>query len=79
MTDAGSTYYFSRLCPEKELGMYLGVTGNKVIGQDTVKYGLATRYVKHSDLERLRREIIGNFNYDNFKKEDVLEIINHYS
>lgn len=61
LTDAGATYYFSRVC-QKELGMYLGVTGTIVKGMDLVKYGIATHFVEHKNLENLRLEIINNFN-----------------
>ena len=41
--------------------MYLGVTGSKVHADDTVKFGLATHFVKHNDLEKVRKELLETF------------------
>eukprot|EP00347_Sterkiella_histriomuscorum_P021153 403335052 len=77
LTDSGATYYFSRLCG-KSLGMHLGVTGRKVYGKDLVKYGLATHFVEHQNLEKLRQELIHNLKADTPESE-AYRIVEKYN
>ena len=54
IADGGASYYFSRLCKTKELGMFLSLTGKTIYGEDIVKYGFANHYIKSEDLPKLR-------------------------
>ena len=46
ITNSGASYFFPRKIINKELGMYLAITGRSVFGEDVVKYGFATHYIK---------------------------------
>ena len=48
-TDAGSSYFFSRL--KKNLGMFLSLTGKRLTGQETVLAGLSDYLIKSCDIE----------------------------
>lgn len=77
IADSTSTYFLSRLC-EKEFGMYLGVHGQRVKGIECLKTGFATHFVENKNIEKLKRELIGNHNEKTTEKE-VKEIIDYYS
>jgi enoyl-CoA hydratase len=49
--DVGASYFLPR-CPS-EIGMYLGLTGNRLDGQDSVECGIATHYVKSEQILQL--------------------------
>jgi enoyl-CoA hydratase/carnithine racemase len=53
--DIGATYVLPRL--PGELGMYLGLTGARVLGADAVHAGLATHFVEKAALPELRAEL----------------------
>jgi len=49
--DVGASYFLSR-CPS-EIGMYLGLTGDRLDGKDSVECGIATHYVKSERILQL--------------------------
>lgn len=58
--DVGATYYLNQL--DGEVGTYLALTGNTVVGRACVELGLATHYVPSHLLDELheRLELIGD-------------------
>lgn len=54
-TDCGLAYYLSKL--DKNLGIYLALTGSNVLGYDTKKLGLATNFVESKHLQELENEL----------------------
>ena len=54
ITNSGASYFFPRKTINKELGMYLAITGRSVVGEDAYKYGFGTHYIKQQDLPKLR-------------------------
>ena len=51
--DIGASYFLPRL--PGELGMYLGLTGTRVLGSDAVHAGFATHYVPRTKIAELSR------------------------
>jgi len=53
--DVGSSYFLSHMIKKefKGLGLFLGMTGHRLNGADTVKCGLATHYVPSTQLGKL--------------------------
>jgi enoyl-CoA hydratase len=74
-TDSGAAYYFSRL--RNNLGLYLGLTGKILVGQEIVQVGLADYYVKRENIQKLEQEIIEHTNKDT-KLEEIQAIIKKY-
>lgn len=54
--DVGGSYILSRM--EKNLGVLLGLTGNRLKGSDVVKAGIATHYIDSSKIESLKAKLI---------------------
>ncbi len=55
-TDVGGSYFLSRL--PKHLGMYLGLTGNRLKGKQVLAAGIATHFVPKADLPALEQLIV---------------------
>eukprot|EP00927_Polykrikos_kofoidii_P061351 TRINITY_DN56187_c0_g1_i1.p1 TRINITY_DN56187_c0_g1~~TRINITY_DN56187_c0_g1_i1.p1 ORF type:complete len:420 (+),score=70.28 TRINITY_DN56187_c0_g1_i1:75-1334(+) len=52
--DVGSTHMLSRLALGPHVGLYLGITGERIGPWDCLRAGLATHYVPSADIPRLR-------------------------
>ena len=63
--DVGATYFLPRIVnKEEELGLYLGLTGEKLKGKDLALSGVATHFVPNSKLEQMKQAIIDNTKED---------------
>lgn len=69
--DVGGSYFLSHLVKQPGLGLYLGMTGHRLTGADTLRCGLATHFVESSKLEDLTTDLGNGDQYD--------EIISRYS
>jgi len=49
-TDVGGSYFLSRVKQNISLGLFLGITGNRLKSKDLVKWGIATHYVPKDKL-----------------------------
>ncbi|CAB3402404.1 unnamed protein product [Caenorhabditis bovis] len=54
--DVGGSYFLSRL--KGSLGMYLALTGYRLLGADSYHSGLATHYINSTDLPKLETELL---------------------
>ncbi|WP_169568666.1 enoyl-CoA hydratase/isomerase family protein [Sneathiella limimaris] len=70
--DVGGTYFLPR-CPG-EVGMYLGLTGQRLKAADTIYAGVANAYVESAKLDALEAELSAKAYSDN-AHEDVSAII----
>jgi enoyl-CoA hydratase/carnithine racemase len=51
MPDIGASYFLSHYIHQRGLGLYLGMTGHRLNGADTVLCGLATQYIPTSKID----------------------------
>ncbi|ORY04405.1 ClpP/crotonase [Basidiobolus meristosporus CBS 931.73] len=72
--DVGSTFFLSRM--DGELGVYLGLTGDRLKGEDAFHIGLATHYVPSSQLPSLERDLC---ELDTPDSEVINQVIQEYS
>ena len=56
-TDVGGSYFLPRIHNNECMGLYLGVTGQRLKGSDLLKWGVATHYVKAENIEELQQNI----------------------
>mmetsp|Transcript_5596 Transcript_5596/g.9620 ORF Transcript_5596/g.9620 Transcript_5596/m.9620 type:complete len:179 (-) Transcript_5596:545-1081(-) len=56
--DVGGSYFLSRLRNNISLGMYLGLTGQRIKSRDLVNWGVATHFVPSDKLEPMREEMV---------------------
>ncbi|KAJ8958256.1 hypothetical protein NQ318_017399 [Aromia moschata] len=63
--DAGTTYFLPRLTGR--LGWFLGLTGHRLKGPDTVKLGIATHYCKSENLKDLEDDLLRCSNESDIK------------
>lgn len=70
--DAGSSYFLNKL--NGKLGYYLGMTGNRLIGEDVLRAGLATHFCKSSRLVELESELLKLTN-----SNDVPRVLDDFS
>lgn len=62
-TDIGASYFLPRLLNNSlELGVYLGLTGDKVQGKDLAISGVATHYIKEDKFAKLKEILIEKVN-----------------
>lgn len=61
-TDAGSSYFLSRIKNNISLGLYLGLTGQRIRAKDLVKWGIATHFVPSHMISSLCQDIVKNVN-----------------
>lgn len=54
--DVGGSYFLPRLTGK--LGLYLGLTGHRLKGEDVLKAGIATHYCESSKLNELETELL---------------------
>jgi len=70
LTNSSGGYFLSRL--RKGIGMYLGLTGSMVVGEDVVKIGLADYFVPRVKLGELESELKRVINEEN--KTDLVSL-----
>lgn len=52
LADNGSGYFLNRLKDKKvSYGIYLAVTGRRIVGKDNLKWGIATHYMSRDKFE----------------------------
>lgn len=61
-TDVGGSYFLSRVKNNISLGMYLGLTGQRLKATELLQWGVATHFVPTEKLEHMRHDIIKNVN-----------------
>ncbi|XP_054725459.1 3-hydroxyisobutyryl-CoA hydrolase, mitochondrial [Anastrepha obliqua] len=70
--DVGGSYFLPRL--EGKLGLFLGLTGFRLKGDDVLKAGIATHYCESTKLEDLQNELLNCKDTDTVP--DILEKYN---
>ena len=55
--DVGGSFFLTHYVKQPGLGLYLGMTGHRLSGPDTLKCGLASHYVESSMLDKLVNEL----------------------
>ena len=74
-TDVGASYFLPRIINNSiEIGLYLGLTGEKVTGKELAISGIATHFVKEEGLDKLRKAIIEKVD-SKINKEGISAII----
>ncbi|XP_043507938.1 3-hydroxyisobutyryl-CoA hydrolase, mitochondrial isoform X2 [Frieseomelitta varia] len=68
--DVGGTYFLPRL--KDKLGLYLGLTGDRLKGMDVLLAGVATHFVPSEKLPNLKQDLLMT------EQSDVAEILNKY-
>ncbi|CCD68384.1 3-hydroxyisobutyryl-CoA hydrolase, mitochondrial [Caenorhabditis elegans] len=71
--DVGGSYFLSRL--KGNLGMYLALTGYRLLGADAFHAGLATHFVESSELAKLEKELV---NIKDVTENSVDEVIRSF-
>ena len=56
-TDVGGAYFLSRVKNDISLGLYLGLTGQRVKARDLVKWGIATHFIEQARIPELYERI----------------------
>ena len=74
--DVGGTYFLPR-CPG-EIGMYLGLTGARLKGADSIYAGIANAYVQSVNLEGLEQSL-STMKFSGDPHHDVTQLISVYS
>ena len=78
-TDVGGSYFLSRVNGGQiSLGLYLGLTGQRVKSRDLVKWGIATHYVEAGKIDALKQEICANVSKDSTDAQ-IDEIVDSFS
>ncbi|RMZ93246.1 3-hydroxyisobutyryl- mitochondrial-like [Brachionus plicatilis] len=69
--DVGGSYFLPRL--EGNIGLYLALTGNRLKGEDVKRTGIATHFIRMSNLNNLEQKIFesNNLSYENI--DEILE------
>jgi len=76
--DVGGTYWLPHLFKENILGIYLGLTGDRIKGKDLARCGLATHYVPLDKFENLKADLIESTN-ENTNLKSLTDIVNKHS
>ncbi|XP_055850396.1 3-hydroxyisobutyryl-CoA hydrolase, mitochondrial-like [Episyrphus balteatus] len=70
--DVGSSYFLNRL--NGKLGLYLGMTGTRLLAEDVARVGLATHYCESSQIDNVEAELVKATNVN-----EVDKILNSFS
>jgi len=77
--DVGATYFLPRLFNNKaELGLYTGLTGERIKGVDLAKCGVATHFVPSERIQEMKDELI-TCGEEMVSKEKISKVIEKYS
>ena len=60
------------------LGLYLAITGKRVVGLDVLRFGICTHFVRQEKIASLKLAIVSQVNYDT-TLQDLEKIISCYS
>lgn len=74
--DVGGTFFLPR-CPGK-IGMYLGMTGDRLKAADSIYAGIATSYVSSADLEALENSL-ASMSFSDNPHQDIDQLIAVYA
>lgn len=59
ITDNGVSHFFANKLKDISLGLYLGITGQRVVGgKEVLKWGICTHYVKKELISDLKKALI---------------------
>lgn len=70
--DSGASFFLSRL--DKNVGIYLGLTGAHMASFDVKKSGIATHFIESKNLRELERNLVNCKNHD-----DVENVLDEFS
>lgn len=70
--DVGGTYFLPKL--EGSMGMFLALTGTRLIGKEVHRHGIATHYVSSDRIPELQQALM-----DISNQKEIPEILNLYS
>jgi 3-hydroxyisobutyryl-CoA hydrolase len=77
-TDVGGSYFLSRVHHNIHYGLYLAITGHRLKGRDLVKFGVATHFVPHENINQLKDSLIKNSNVQ-ITDDEIIRIIDSMS
>lgn len=78
-TDVGGSYFLPRIKNNDiSLGLYLGLTGQRVKGRDLAKYGIATHFVPEDNVEELRKHLMADVKPDS-SHDDIEHIVDDHA
>ena len=79
MPDVGATYFLPRIFNKNtHIGLYVGLTGERIKGKDLVKCGLATHFVSSNKIDSLKNALI-EISDDNVDYQKLHQICNNYA
>ena len=55
--DVGGSYFLSRVKDDISLGLYLGLSGQRVKSRDLVKWGIATHFIEQAKIPQLYEQL----------------------
>ena len=58
--DVGGSYFLSRVKNDISLGLYLGLSGQRVKSRDLVKWGIATHFIEQAKIPQLYEQLAQN-------------------
>ena len=58
--DVGGSYFLSRVKNDISLGLYLGLSGQRVKSRDLVKWGIATHFIEQAKIPQLYERLAQN-------------------
>jgi enoyl-CoA hydratase/carnithine racemase len=77
--DVGGTWFLPRLFNNNpKVGLFMGLTGEKLKGEELVKCGVATHYVKQENLDKLRGYLKEKVNSE-MTVDDISNIVKELS
>ena len=78
-TDIGASYFLPRAVNDELcFGLYLALTGKRIIGKDLVKWGLATHYIADDKIEELKQTIISKVT-PSITNSEIFKIVNNFA
>ncbi|KRX02267.1 hypothetical protein PPERSA_04889 [Pseudocohnilembus persalinus] len=75
-TDVGGGYFLSRM--RKNLGLYVGLTGARLKGQELVQTGIADYYIPREKLQSLREKLISTLTNES-NLQSISKVVQEYS
>lgn len=77
-TDVGGSFFLSRVKNNISLGLFLGLTGQRLKAEELVQWGVATHFVTTDKLQNLREDLVSNVTQSS-SDDQILEIVNAHS
>ena len=75
--DVGGSYFLPRI-HDLSVGLYLGITGQRIKAKDLVNWGIATHYIPRNNLPDLVNSIKANVTTKSSNKE-ITDIVNNHA